>query len=103
MPSLFFKKNLFNTKEGQKALGYLEKRKISEEIIQKLKIGYAMNSWDALLSYFQGKNISPGVLEKAGLVLRRQKKRVIMTGLEGELFSLYSLRLAKFLPLVEEQ
>jgi len=70
----FFKKNLFNTKEGQKALGYLEKRKISEEIIQKLKIGYAMNSWDALLSYFQGKNISPGVLEKAGLVLRRQKK-----------------------------
>lgn len=70
----FFKKNLFNTKEGQKALGYLDKRKISEEIIQKLKIGYAMNSWDALLSYFQGKNISPGVLEKAGLVLRRQKK-----------------------------
>jgi len=70
----FFKKNLFNTKEGQKALGYLEKRKISEEIIQKLKIGYAMNSWDALLSHFQGNNISPGVLEKAGLVLRRQKK-----------------------------
>jgi len=70
----FFKKNLFNTKEGQKALGYLEKRKISEEIIQKLKIGYAMNSWDALLSYFQGKNISPDVLEKTGLVLRRQKK-----------------------------
>jgi len=70
----FFKKNLFNTKEGQKAIDYLEKRTISGDIIQKLKIGYALNSWDALLSYFQGKNISPDVLEKAGLVLRRQKK-----------------------------
>jgi len=70
----FFKKNLFNTKEGEKALDYLKKRNISDEVIQNLKIGYALDSWDFLLSFFQRKGIDPGVLEKSGLVLRRQKK-----------------------------
>ncbi|MEE9503073.1 MAG: DNA primase [Candidatus Aminicenantaceae bacterium] len=70
----FFRKNLFNTKEGENAQEYLCKREISEELIQKLKIGYALNSWDALLSFFQRKDISPSLLEKAGLVLRRAKK-----------------------------
>lgn len=70
----FFKKNLFNTKEGQKALAYLKKRNIPEDIIQKMKIGYAMNSWDGLLSFFRGKGITPQLLEKSGLVIPRQKK-----------------------------
>ena len=70
----FFRKNLFNTQEGKEALAYLHKRKISDEVIQELKIGYAINSWDSLLGYFKTKNISPSLLEKAGLVLQRQKK-----------------------------
>ncbi len=70
----FFRKNLYNTKEGENAHEYLRKRGISEESIQNLKIGYALNSWDALLNFFKKKNISPGLLEKAGLVLRRTKK-----------------------------
>lgn len=70
----FFRKNLHNTSEGKSAHEYLRKRGISEEIIQNLKIGYALNSWDALLNFFQRKNISPGLLEKAGLVLRRTTK-----------------------------
>jgi DNA primase len=70
----FFRKNLYNTKEGENAHEYLRKRGVSDEIIQNLKIGYAMNSWDALLNYFKRKNISPGLLEKAGLVLRSTKR-----------------------------
>jgi DNA primase len=70
----FFRKNLFNTQEGKDALAYLHKRNISDEVIQTLKIGYALNSWDSLLGYFKTKNISPSLLEKAGLVLQRQKK-----------------------------
>jgi DNA primase len=70
----FFRKNLYNTKEGEKAREYLSKRGISEEIIQNLKIGYALNSWDALLNFFQRKDVSPSLLEKAGLVLKRTKK-----------------------------
>jgi DNA primase len=65
----FFKKNLFNTQEGVKALEYLEKRGLSEETIQTLKIGYALNSWTALLDFFQAKNVPVSLLEKGGLVL----------------------------------
>ena len=70
----FFKKNLFNTKEGEEARSYLDKRGIPEDIIQELKIGYALNSWDALLSTFTQKDMSPFLLEKAGLILKRQNK-----------------------------
>ncbi len=70
----FFRKNLFNTQEGQQALDYLHKRKISDEVIQKLRIGYAINSWDSLINYFGEKKVSPSLLEKAGLALRRQNK-----------------------------
>lgn len=70
----FFRKNLHNTEEGQKALSYLHKRKISDEIIQKFKIGYAINSWDSLISAFRRKNISPHDLEKAGLAIYNQSK-----------------------------
>ncbi len=70
----YFKKNLFNTSEGRKALEYLKKRNITEDTIQKLKIGYALNSYTALFDYFQRKGISGSFLEKAGLVIPRQKK-----------------------------
>ena len=65
----FFKKNLFNTQEGTKALEYLKKRGLSEETIQTLKVGYALNSWTALLDFFQGKDVPVSLLEKGGLVL----------------------------------
>ena len=65
----FFKKNLYNTPEGAKALEYLKTRGLTEETIQTLKIGYALNSWTALLDFFQEKNVPVSLLEKGGLVL----------------------------------
>ncbi len=88
----FFKKNLFNTREGKEALHYLKKRNISEEIIQALKIGYALNSWDSLLSFFRGKNVSPLDLEKAGLVILRQKKEGYYDRFRGRIiFPIFNL------------
>jgi len=69
----FFVKNLHNTEEGKKALQYLSNRGIDQEAIQKLKIGYAMNSWDSMISFFQKQSISPAEVEKAGLALPRTK------------------------------
>src|SRR5512136_3498345 len=46
----FFRKNLLHTQEGAKALGYLKKRGLDDDIIQKLRLGYALNSWNALLA-----------------------------------------------------
>ncbi len=88
----FFKKNLFNTREGERALDYLKKRGISEEVIQHLKIGYAPNSWDSLLSFFQAKNVSPKMLEKAGLVLYNQKKNSYYDRFRGRIiFPIFDL------------
>ena len=70
----FFRKNLFNTDEGKKALDYLHKRKISDEIIQKFKVGYAKNAWDSLIASFGTKKISPKLLEKAGLAVYNPQK-----------------------------
>jgi DNA primase len=69
----FFKRNLYASGEGKKALDYLQGRGLSEGTLQKLKIGYAPNSWNALFSYFQAKEVSPDLLLKAGLILPGQK------------------------------
>jgi len=88
----FFRKNLSNTQEGVAALEYLKKRKLSEDTIQALKIGYAMNAWDSLLSFFQAKNVPPTLLEKAGLVLPGKKKDEYYDRFRGRIiFPIFSL------------
>jgi DNA primase len=65
----YFKKNLFGTQEGKKALDYLKKRGLSDETIQTLKIGYALNSWTALIEFFRSRDVPVSLLEKGGLAL----------------------------------
>lgn len=70
----FFQNNLHKTQEGKKALAYLQKRNISESVARELKLGYAPDSWDSLLNFFQSKKVPVSRLEQAGLVLQRQNK-----------------------------
>ncbi|MCX6560570.1 MAG: DNA primase [Candidatus Aminicenantes bacterium] len=69
----FFRKSLTSTQEGRKALEYLKKRGVSDEIIEEFRIGYAPNSWDAQTSYFKAKGVSLALLEQAGLALPGKK------------------------------
>lgn len=71
----FYKKNLFNTTEGKKALEYLKKRGVSEDTINELKIGYSLNSWDSIFKYFQQIKTDIKELEKIGLVMRRNDQQ----------------------------
>jgi len=68
----WFRHNLWETPEGQEAFNYLKGRQFSEETIKKLRLGYALNSWDSLYNAFKT-SYSPQDLEKAGLILRSQK------------------------------
>jgi DNA primase (bacterial type) len=68
----YFRNNLFKTPEGKKALDYLKGRKFSEETIKRLRLGYALNSWDSLFQAFK-QSYSPQDLEKAGLIIPGQK------------------------------
>lgn len=60
---------------GKKALWYTKtKRKISDQSIEKFKLGYAPKMWDGLIQFLVGKKeYRIEDLEKAGLVIRGQK------------------------------
>jgi len=51
---------------------YLIKRGIDEGTIKLFKLGVSLDKWDALINHLRAKNISMGLLEKAGLVLSRE-------------------------------
>lgn len=88
----FFRKNLFRTAEGERALHYLKKRAITDQIAQELKIGYALNSWNSLVSFFEGKGEEAKILEKAGLVLYNEKKNSYYDRFRGRIiFPIFSL------------
>jgi len=61
-----------NSYAGAKAKDYLLKRGIRQESIQELKLGFAVDKWDGLINYLRAKNISLGLLEKAGLVINKE-------------------------------
>ncbi len=71
--SKFYHHLLVNTKEGQHALDYLLKRGFTTEIIDKFQIGYALNSWDFDYKFLTSKNFHPVLMEKAGLIIKRDQ------------------------------
>jgi len=71
----FYKKNLLNTSEGKKAVEYLKKRGISENTMDQLKIGYSLNSWESISKYFEYQKVDLKLVEKAGLILRRNHEQ----------------------------
>ena len=88
----FFRRNLFHTQEGTKALEYLKRRGLTEETIEKLRVGLALNSWDALMSFFQGKNVPGSLLEKGGLVVPGRKPNEYYDRFRGRvIFPIFSL------------
>ena len=88
----FFRKNLFHTPEGTKAQEYLKKRGLSDETVQKLRLGYALNSWNALTSFFEGKGVAGALLEKGGLAVPGKKPNEHYDRFRGRvIFPIFSL------------
>ena len=68
----FFKHNLHNSPEGKKALEYLKKRQLTEELIEKFNLGWAPDEWQELKNFFNSKKISDEELYKLGLLSKNQ-------------------------------
>jgi DNA primase len=68
----FYHHLLVNTKEGQNALEYLLNRGFTLESIKKFQIGYSLNSWDFVTKFLLKRNFTPQILEKSGLVIKRE-------------------------------
>lgn len=61
---------------GHHALSYVRQRGLSDETLQQFQIGYAPGGWQTLYTYLvEQKEIEPHLVEKAGLIVARQKQQ----------------------------
>lgn len=67
----FFRALYRHGEHGQIARAYVEKRRISPEMIEAFQIGYASDRWDGLVMMIQEKNWDRRAFELAGLVSPR--------------------------------
>ena len=68
----FFYRQLTQTQRGKPALDYLRQRGIKPSTIKRFGLGYAPDSWDALLTAAKEKQIDEEILEDAGLIIERK-------------------------------
>jgi len=69
----FYHEFLLNDKGAQDARDYLQKRKVDTDTIKKFKLGFAPDKWDSLINYLRQKNSSLNLLDKAGLIVAKEK------------------------------
>lgn len=69
----FYQDNLSkNSEVNKKVLGYLERRKISNESIEKWRLGISDESWDGLYSLLNQKGFKDEEIFQAGLSLKKK-------------------------------
>ena len=74
--ALFFQQNLFSD-IGKKPLQYLKKRNLTEDIIRKFRLGFAIDSWNGLVNKIGSKyNNETSKMLKTGLFSRSEKGTV---------------------------
>lgn len=69
----FFEKNLWGANEHRATpmLRYLFSRGVTEESIKKFRLGFAPDSWDALLTHLTRAGFKEYEIEKAGLIIKK--------------------------------
>lgn len=65
--------NELNSKQGEKAREYLQKRKLSAEIQKKFGLGYSSENWDSLYKYLSSKGYDEKLMLKSGLIVPNKK------------------------------
>ncbi len=73
LSSAFYEQNLYNEEIGKSARDYLKRREIDEGTSKIFRLGYSPASWDSLSRFLIGRGVSPPLLEKAGLALKREE------------------------------
>lgn len=68
----FFYGNMMNTVEGKLALEYFKHRGFTEDTIRAFGLGYSMNTWDSLLRFAENEKLPVHLLERAGLLIKRE-------------------------------
>ncbi|MCI0520364.1 MAG: DNA primase [Chloroflexi bacterium] len=68
----YYRHQLLQTPAGAEALAYLRQRGLQDDTIEAFGLGYAPQSWDALLAHFRGRGVSEHNLLEAGLLTERE-------------------------------
>jgi DNA primase len=68
----WFVRQLQTTPAGKKVVAYLRKRGLSDRLIEEFSLGYAPDSWDALLRAARAKGVSETSLLSVGLIMRKE-------------------------------
>jgi DNA primase len=63
---------LANEASGQIARDYLVRRGVSDEAVKLFRLGYAPDLWDDTVNWAKSKDHELGLVEQAGLILRKQ-------------------------------
>jgi len=63
---------LTNEASGQVARDYLARRGVPEEAVKLFRLGSAPDLWDDTVNWAKSKGYEPGLVEKAGLILRKE-------------------------------
>jgi DNA primase len=68
---MFYYESLTKTTEGKFALDYFHHRGFSDDTVRAFGLGYAPNSWDALLNHLKEQKFTDDLMLKSGVVRRR--------------------------------
>ncbi|NJN28082.1 MAG: DNA primase [Cyclobacteriaceae bacterium] len=72
----FFNHTLTESEEGKNiGLTYFKERGFTRETIDKFELGYSLDQWDALEKDASAKGYNPDLLEKAGLIIKKEDKQ----------------------------
>ncbi|MBW1894295.1 MAG: DNA primase [Deltaproteobacteria bacterium] len=69
----YFHSQLIDNNTGKNALGYLERRGITRQIVDNFSLGYAPPGWEGLKRFLSGKRVPESLIEKAGLIISNQR------------------------------
>jgi DNA primase len=68
----FFEQQLTETAEGKRAIDYLAKRGVTDEMRKFFRLGYAPNAWDAMGNFLRSRGASRSQIERSGLVTLKE-------------------------------
>jgi DNA primase len=72
----YFQKILLESTEGQTiGLSYFRGRSLTDQTIKSFGLGYSLNEWDGLLKEATKRGYNADILEKAGLVMRKEGEK----------------------------
>lgn len=87
----FFYNNLVQNKNP--ALNYILKRGLTVRTIKSFGLGYALNSWDDLLSYLKDKGYTEQEVENAGLAIKNKQKNTYYNRFRNRImFPIFDIR-----------